>query len=129
MLGKEQMRSRTRYNCHKSRQLVSLNYVIAVREEQRHLRGSLAAGNRYNLGMGEALLGDFEKCGMTEQEYRTAKAQLKKWEFATFKVTGRGTIAKLTDTRLFAITRLPTNGQNNTPLTDGQRSANDYQDP
>jgi hypothetical protein len=43
------MRSRTRYNCHKSRQLVSLNYVIAVREEQRHLRGSLAAGTVQNV--------------------------------------------------------------------------------
>jgi hypothetical protein len=80
--------------------------------------------NEHNLGLGEALLGDFRRYGMTEQQYRTAKCQLTKWKFATFKATTRGTIAKLTDSRLFDVLRSRTNGQNNGHETDKQRTRN-----
>jgi hypothetical protein len=30
--------------------------------------------------VGEALIGDYSTMGMTEQEYRTAKGHLKKWD-------------------------------------------------
>jgi hypothetical protein len=80
--------------------------------------------NRHNLKLGEAFLGDYKSYGMSEQEYRTAKAQLAKWNFATFRPTSKGTVAKLTDTRLFAIFRLEPNEQNNNQLTDSQRTAN-----
>jgi len=61
--------------------------------------------NAQGLTQGEALLGDCNQCGLTEKEYRTAKAKLQKWKFAAFKraVVGkrRGTIGRLLDTRLF----------------------------
>ena len=72
----------------------------------------------------EALLGDYSACGMTEQQYRTAKSQLEKWNFATFKSTNKGTIGKLTDTRLFSTSEATGNGQNNMHPTGKQRAAN-----
>lgn len=60
---------------------------------------------------GEAFLGDYKACGMTEQQYRTAKKQLEKWGFATFKATNKGTTAKLMDTRLFDVLNVTGNGQ------------------
>jgi len=82
------------------------------------------AFNVHGLMPGEAFLGDFKRCGMTEQQYRTAKAQLEKWRFASFRPTNKGTVAKLTDTRLFSILPDSDNGQGNGRPTDGQRTAN-----
>jgi hypothetical protein len=59
--------------------------------------------NRHGLGIGEAMLGDFEKYGMTEKQYRTAKTHLEKGGFAAFRRASKGTIAKLTDMRLFSV--------------------------
>ncbi len=81
--------------------------------------------NADGLEQGEALIGDFEQQGMTEQQYRTTKAQLAKWGFATFRPTTRGTIAKLTDTRLFSLFIPDANGRNNGRPTDDQRTTND----
>ena len=80
--------------------------------------------NRHNLSPGEALIGDWRDFGMSEQQYRTAKAQLDKWNFATFKPTNKGTIAKLTDTRLFDVLASSRNGQGNTPATTEPPPAN-----
>lgn len=55
------------------------------------------------LQAGEALLGDYKKCGFTEQEYRSAKERLAKYGFVTFKATYKGTIAKLADTRVYDV--------------------------
>src|ERR1035437_5887251 len=66
-----------------------LAYVIAYRARWKD------GFNRHGLEQGEALLGDFEAYGMTQQEYRTGKAQLAKWGFATFRATTRGTAGKL----------------------------------
>ena len=70
---------------------------------------------------GEALLGDFTRYGMTEQQYRTCKKQLTKWNFATFKPTPKGTVARLMDTRLFDVLNVAANGQSNGQPTDSQR--------
>lgn len=111
-----------------------LAYVLAAVIAHR---GQYRPGfNRFNLGPGEALLGDYATIGMTEQQYRTAKEQLAKWNFATFKATNKGTIGRLTDTRLFSIFRLEDNGQNHNRVTDSQRPKqrtgndpdNDFQD-
>jgi hypothetical protein len=59
--------------------------------------------NRHDLAVGEAFLGDFKEYGMTARKYRTAKRYLEKGRFARFKVTNRGTTAKLADMRLFRI--------------------------
>ena len=84
----------------------ALAYIIARRAVWRE------GFNRHNLKFGEAFLGDYKTCGMSERNYRTAKAQLAKWNFATFKPTNKGTIARLTDTRLFKINPPKGDGQN-----------------
>jgi hypothetical protein len=80
--------------------------------------------NRYDLAPGQALIGDWKEYGMSEQKYRTAKRQLEQWGFATFKSTSRGTIASLTDERLFCISGSSTNEQGNRQPTTKQRTAN-----
>ncbi|MHC4496421.1 MAG: hypothetical protein ACYSYM_11435, partial [Planctomycetota bacterium] len=68
-----------------------------------------------DLKLGEALIGDYKNYGMTEQEYRTSKTKLKRWGFATFKATTKGTIAKLTDKSIYDINIEPSNGPSNEP--------------
>jgi hypothetical protein len=80
--------------------------------------------NRFSLHKGEAFLGDYRTMGMTQQEYRTAKAKLAKWGFATFRTTNRGTIGKLTDTRLFDVSPVSANEQNNNQATTRQQPSN-----
>jgi len=96
-----------------------LAYIIAYRARWKD------GFNIHNLQPGEALLGDFKECGMTQQEYRTAKSQLDKWGFATFTATNKGTIARLIDTRLFYISDLANNELANTQSTNNQRSGNE----
>ena len=76
-----------------------------------------------NLQLGEALLGDFKNYGMTEQEYRTSKTKLKRWGFATFKATSKGTIAKLTDNSIYDINIESSNEPGNEP-SNGQATTN-----
>ena len=52
---------------------------------------------------GEALVGDHNTIGCSKRQYRTAKSTLTKAGIATFKATNKGTIAKLTDTRVYDI--------------------------
>jgi len=92
-------------------------YVIAYRGQYND------AFNRHGLGLGEALLGDFKKYGMSHRQYRTAVEQLSKWHFATFRTTNKGTIGKLTDTRLFSIFRLPADKQNDKQPTSSRQAA------
>jgi len=91
-----------------------LAYIIAIRAKQ----GESFSVN--GLQPGEAMIGDHAKCGMTRQQYRTAVAQLSKWGFATFRTTNKGTIAKLSDTRLFDTI----NNMNNQQTTSIQPSTN-----
>jgi hypothetical protein len=55
--------------------------------------------------VGEALIGDYEKYGATEQTYKTDKNYLKKFGITTFKSTSKGTIAKLVNSSIFDISR------------------------
>jgi len=80
--------------------------------------------NAYGLGLGEALLGDYKAYGLTRQKYRTAMRQLKKWGFATFTPTKKGTTAKLTDTRLFDVFPSSPNHPANQRPTSSQPTAN-----
>jgi hypothetical protein len=59
--------------------------------------------NVHGLTIGQALVGDYQSIGLTEQRYRTAKAQLQSWGFVTFKGTNKGTIANLINSRVFDI--------------------------
>jgi hypothetical protein len=74
---------------------------------------------------GEALIGDYRACGLTEQKYRSAKQRLAKYGFATFKTTSKGTVARIVDTRVFSINGCEGNGHSNGHPTDGQRTPNE----
>lgn len=78
--------------------------------------------NADGLVLGEAMLGDYKSYGMSERQYRTAKQDLQKHGFATFRTTNKGTIGKLIDTRLFD----PLNFQT-TDKTTGERRTDDGQ--
>lgn len=95
-----------------------LAYIIASRARWKE------GFNEHNLEPGEAFLGDFEKCGMSEQQYRTAKAHLTEWHFAAFKPTNSGTVGKLIDSRLFETCVSHSNAQANPQPTDAQRTPN-----
>lgn len=83
------------------------------------------AFNRYNLAIGEALVGDFKNIGLTEGQYREAKKFLAKHHFATFKATNKGTIAKLINTDVFDPNLEVSNGQHNIPATNQRRTNNE----
>ena len=55
------------------------------------------------LDIGEAFIGDYLKCGLTERRYRTSKDKLAKLNFATFRTTNKGTIAKIINTDIYDI--------------------------
>jgi hypothetical protein len=77
----------------------TLASVIAYRAQRTD------AFNIYGLAVGEALLGDHAKYGLTQSQYRTAKKKLKNWGIAAFKSTNKGTIAKLLDDEVYDINR------------------------
>lgn len=98
-----------------------LLYVIAHRA-----RWNDAGFNPHGLAVGEALVGDFERYGMSEREYRTAKKCLEKWKIATFKPTTLGSVARLIDTPFFSVSDFANDGQNDRQETDS-RQASDRQ--
>jgi hypothetical protein len=79
--------------------------------------------NADGLEQGEAMLGDYREYGMTRQEYRTALAHLCKNSFATTRTTNAGTIARLTDARLFDPLNLAGNQPDNQQPTIAQPPA------
>jgi hypothetical protein len=85
--------------------------------------------NLQNLKIGESFIGDYQRAGLSEQRYRTAKNNLSKWGFVTFKATNKGTVAKLTDARVYNINENEINGQTNeqptNKPTDQQRTTNE----
>lgn len=66
----------------------------------------------------ECYIGDYDKMGMSEQQYRTAKANLNKWQFANFKATNKGTISFLLPNPIFDI-------YTTDEITNKQRTANE----
>ena len=75
--------------------------------------------------IGEALIGDSSRMGMTQQKYRTAKKHLENMGFITTKSTSKGTVAKLINTELFDPNFDFGNDQINEQLTNKQRATND----
>lgn len=75
--------------------------MAVIAKRARYREGTDLRG----LELGEAWIGDHSNCGMSMRQYRTAKQQLSKWNFATFKTTNKGTIARLTDSRVFDVLR------------------------
>ena len=57
------------------------------------------------LKAGQAFIGDWKNAGIpSEMAYRHAKKTLLECRFATFRGTSKGTVATLTDSRIFSIT-------------------------
>ncbi len=81
----------------------------------RRARRTADGFNPDGLGIGEALVGDYRSIGASEQRYRTSKAQLEKWGFATFRATNKGTVARLLNTRVFDINPDSGNERGNEP--------------
>lgn len=75
-----------------------------------------------NLKPGQALIGDHRACGLTEKEYRNAKDRLEKWNLATFQGANKGTVATLSDARVFDIRATPKGGQGGSPQADKGRT-------
>ena len=80
----------------------------------------------YQLQKGEALVGDYKSLGITRGQYRWAKKILERIQFATFRTTNRGTIAKLINSNIFDINIEEDNQQHNYP-TATKRPSNDHQ--
>jgi hypothetical protein len=109
-----------------ARELVKANPLAFVLAWEIAQRARWTDGyNLHGLALGEAMLGDYTSYGMSEQQYRTAKKILEKGGFATFKSTSKGTIARLTDTRLFEVNERPANEHNDGPPTSVQRTDNE----
>ena len=89
--------------------------------------------NVHGLEVGEALIGDYKKIGLSRRQYRTRLEKLAKAGFLTIKTTNKGTIARLTNTRVFDI-NADDNGQQNGQQaankrpTDGQQAATNKND-
>lgn len=76
------------------------------------------------LQIGQALIGDYKSCGLTNQKYRTALKNLEKWQFLTTKPTNKGNVVTLLDSSVFNINMESANEQANEQLTNSQRTAN-----
>jgi len=80
--------------------------------------------NIHNLKTGQALIGDYRRCGLTHQQYRTAQKHLALWGLAAFKPTSRGTVATLLDHRIYDINDTPAQQTNNKQTTNDQQTGN-----
>ena len=83
------------------------------------------AFNAHGLEIGEALIGDYKSCGLTERTYRTAKKRLAEYGFATFKPTNKGTIAKLSNKSIYDINAEAGDEQSDGQTTDKRRASDD----
>ncbi len=70
-----------------------------------------------DLTVGEALVGDYERIGLTRQKYRTSLKKLEEWGLITIRSTNRGTVAKLINKDVFDINEVEGNHQINQSVT------------
>lgn len=76
------------------------------------------------LEIGEALVGDYKACGLTERKYRTAKKHLKATGKVTFKATNKGTVAKLINSDIYDINTEESDGQSDRPSATKKKLKN-----
>ena len=81
------------------------------------------------LNFGEALIGknDFERWGKswTEGRYRSAKKVLQRAGLVTFRRTNKGTVATLTNSRVFSLTADHRDEQNDEQITSKSRAGDE----
>jgi len=82
--------------------------------------------NIHHLKSGEALLGDYRKYGMTEQQYRCAKKRLARYRLATFRPIPRGTIARLAVDKVYDINEESGQDTDDGPMTDERRTSDEH---
>lgn len=84
-------------------------------------------GNKIHdeIEIGEALIGDYETYGATQQIYRSDKKYLQGLKILTYRTTNKGTIAKLINRAVFDIERVKTTNEVTTKSTHNQRATND----
>jgi hypothetical protein len=119
------------------------NFVMALRSDEakfldthpveNHVLNVIARRARRTpcrltmLDIGECFIGH-KGLGITEQQYRTAKKNLKKWGFVEFKkgkkATDTGTVAKLLNSTVYDINEEEGNGTGNGRPTEDQRKGN-----
>jgi hypothetical protein len=104
------------------------------------LRACRTLNHPLGLKIGEALIGDWEGTGFSEQNYRTAKKKLIQYKLieivetnrtrkkSTTGVTTTGTKVRLLDSRIYDINPEKTNDSSNDCLTTDQRLPNDEQE-
>ncbi len=69
--------------------------------------------NADNLAFGEAQVGDFRACGLSRKEYRGALDRLEwKWHLISTHRTRAGTVAKLSDSRVYSLADERQNAKN-----------------
>ena len=110
------MRSEALNNLISKPYALTLLTVIAMRAKR------VDDDNSDELELGQAYIGDYKNYGMTEATYRTAKEQLTKRGLIATKATNKGTIATLTNTKVFDINIFDDNEQNNGQVTDKKRT-------
>jgi hypothetical protein len=82
------------------------------------------APNFDDLKLGEALIGDHKSVGLSRQEYRTALIKLKRLGLITYITTNNGTIAKISNNRVYIIYNNSINQRNNQQETGKQPAKN-----
>jgi hypothetical protein len=81
--------------------------------------------NIHGLAPGQALIGDCENCGLSQQEYRRAKIRLERYGLARFEGTSKGTIATLCSTVIYDINVTTLEQVQNEQGTNEERTGND----
>lgn len=88
--------------------------IIALRARRTNV-----SFNPHSLKLGQALVGDCENYGLSQQQYRSAKKFLETNGLATFQPTNKGTLATLCGTQVFDINpEVANNPEINSPDTE-----------
>lgn len=77
-----------------------------------------------DIKVGEAMMGDYESCGNTRQEFRTNLERLKEWGFIATRSTNRGTVVKINNTEVYDTNSVVVNQPINQPATSQQPASN-----
>jgi hypothetical protein len=86
--------------------------LIAIRARRE---GGIDPRSGTVMESGEAMIGDFEACGLSRQQYRTAMTQLVSAKIVTTRATNRGTIAKILKSSIYDINADEGNHLDNQP--------------
>ncbi|MCP4747281.1 MAG: hypothetical protein GY874_14245 [Desulfobacteraceae bacterium] len=105
---------------------------------RRSLRTASFSACNCNIKEGEVLISSYQACGLSEQEYRTAKKNLEQWNIIRTRRSNKGTVAKIVSNTIVSFHSSPTdqntvyqrtkpqsiNGPNHSLSTDRQRTKN-----